>query len=48
MWLLLHLTTLLASDLLSERTKDYLLEKMRVTPNISSLDDVLDTPDLRS
>ena len=37
---LLHPRTLLASDALSEKMKDIFVEKMWVTPNISSLDDI--------
>ena len=37
---LLHLTTLLPGDALSEKVKDYLIEKMRLTPNIQSLEEI--------
>ena len=38
---LLHLTKLLPVDTLSEKIKAYLIERMRLVPNINSLDDVL-------
>ena len=37
---LLHLLILLPSDPLSEKVKSWLLEKMRLEPNIKSLDQV--------
>ena len=37
---LLHLLILLPSDPLSEKVKSWLIEKMRLDPNISSLDEV--------
>ena len=37
---LLHLLILLPSDPLSEKVKSWLVEKMRLEPNISSLDKV--------
>ena len=38
---LLHLITLLQSDPLSKKIKAYLIEKIRLTPNISNLDEIL-------
>ena len=40
MMALLHLVTLLPSDPLSDKIKAYLVEKMRITPNITSLDEI--------
>ena len=37
---LLHLVTELPSDALSDKIKTYLVEKMRIQPNISSLEEV--------
>ena len=37
---LLHLVTELPSDTLSDKIKTYLVEKMRIQPNISSLEEV--------
>ena len=37
---LLHLLILLPSDPLSEKVKSWLVEKMRLEPNINSLDEV--------
>ena len=38
---LLHLITLLPSDPLSEKIEAYLMEKMRLTPYMSNLDEIL-------
>ena len=37
---LLHLVTLLPSDPLSDKIKAYLVEKMRLQPNITSLEEI--------
>ena len=37
---ILHLVTLLPSDPLSDRIKAHLVERMRVQPNISSLEEI--------
>ena len=38
---LLHLITLLPGDNLSEKIKAYLIDNMRLTPNLKSLDEVM-------
>ena len=38
---LFHLTTLLPGDNLSEKIKTHLIERMRLTPNIQSLDEIM-------
>ena len=38
---LLHLTNLLPGDNLSEKVKAHLIEKMRLTPNIQSLEEIM-------
>ena len=38
---LLHLVTLLPSDVLSEKVKTHIVESLRITPNITSLEEIL-------